>query len=54
MKKWIWEQDDYPHFTYDLKKIETIIQKISIEQGYLIAMSQTMSNENIMHFLMKL
>lgn len=47
MKRWIWEQNDYPNFTYDLKKLETIIQKISIEQGYLIAMSQTMSNENM-------
>lgn len=47
MKRWIWEQDDYPNFTYDLKKLETIIQKISIEQGYLIAISQTLSNENI-------
>ena len=47
MKKWIWEQDDYPNFTYDFKKLESIIQKVSIEQGYLIAMSQTLSNENI-------
>jgi len=31
MKRWIWEQNAYPDFTYDLKKLETIIQKISIE-----------------------
>ncbi len=46
MKKWIWEQSDYPNFTYDLKKLEYLIQKISIEQGYLIAMSDLM-NEDI-------
>ncbi|NQY92739.1 MAG: Fic family protein [Campylobacteraceae bacterium] len=46
MKKWIWEQNDYPNFTYDLKKLENLIQKISIEQGYLIAMSNVM-NEDI-------
>ena len=47
MKRWIWEQEDYPNFTYDLKKLETLIQKISFEQGYLIAMSNLMSEDNV-------
>lgn len=47
MKRWIWERDDYPNFTYDFKKIENLIQKISIEQGYLIAMTQAMSEDSI-------
>lgn len=47
MKKWIWQQKNYPHFTYDSKKLEEIIQKVSIEQGYLIALTQTMNKENI-------
>ncbi|QKE29975.1 Fic family protein (DUF4172 domain) [Arcobacter acticola] len=49
MKKWIWQQKDYPHFTYDSKKLEDLIQKISIEQGYLIAITQTMDNTNVIN-----
>jgi len=47
MKRWIWEQDEYPHFNYDLSKLEPLIEKISMEQGYLIAMSSLMSRDNI-------
>ena len=47
MKRWIWQQDGYPNFTYDVKKLEDLIQKISLEQGYLIALTQTMNNDNI-------
>jgi Fic family protein len=48
MKRWIWEQDDYPNFTYDLKKIEHLIQKISLEQGYLIALTDVMNKDSIL------
>lgn len=47
MKKWIWQQENYPNFTYDSKKLEVLIQKVSIGQGYLIALSQTMDNKTI-------
>lgn len=47
MKKWIWQQKNYPNFTYDFKKLEDLIQKISLEQGYLIALTQTMNKDNI-------
>ena len=47
MKKWIWQQENYPNFTYDSKKLEVLIQKVSIEQGYLIALTQTMDNNTI-------
>ncbi len=47
MKRWIWQQEGYPNFTYDVKKLEDLIQKISLEQGYLIALTQTMNNNNI-------
>ena len=47
MKKWIWQQENYPNFTYDSKKLENLIQKISLEQGYLIALTQTMNKDNI-------
>lgn len=47
MKRWIWEQDDYPNFIYDINKLEQLIQKVSLEQGYLIAMSKVMDHDNI-------
>lgn len=47
MKRWIWEQEDYPNFTCDYKRLEHLIQKISIEQGYLIAMTDVMNKDNI-------
>ena len=47
MKKWIWQQENYPNFTYNSQKLENLIQKVSIEQGYLIALSQTMDNKTI-------
>lgn len=46
-KKWIWEQEDYPNFTYDSKAIEPLIQKVSQEQGYLIAFTSMMNDENL-------
>ncbi|MDQ1298727.1 MAG: hypothetical protein QG558_1266 [Campylobacterota bacterium] len=47
MKRWIWEQDAYPHFTYDLNTLEHWIQEVSLSQGYLIAITQTMDQNNI-------
>ncbi len=47
MKRWIWQQDNYPNFTYDFKKLEELIQKVSLEQGYLIAITQIMDKKNI-------
>lgn len=48
MKQWIWQQDDYPHFTYNFATLENLIQKISREQGYLIAITQTMCHDAIL------
>jgi len=47
MKKWIWQRDNYPNFTYDKTKIDFLIEKISQEQGYLIAMSDVMNRDTI-------
>lgn len=47
MKRWIWEQEGYPNFTYNLNTLEYLIQKISLKQGYLIAITQTMDRDNI-------
>ena len=47
MKKWIWQQENYPNFTYEFKKLESLIQKVSIQQGYLMALAQTIDNKTI-------
>lgn len=47
MKRWMWEQEDYPLFTYDLNTLEYLIQEVSLSQGYLIAITQTMDQNNI-------
>jgi len=47
MKRWIWQQQDYPHFKYDSNKLESLLEKVAQEQGYLIAMSKVMSDENV-------
>lgn len=47
MKRWIWEHDEYPNFTYDVKKLASLIEKVSQEQGYLIAMTKVMNQDNI-------
>ena len=47
IRKWIWEQKDYPNFTYDSKVIEPLIQKVSQEQGYLIAFTSMMNGETL-------
>lgn len=47
MKRWIWEHDEYPNFTYDIKKLTPLIEKVSLMQGYLIAMSKIMNEDNI-------
>jgi len=47
MKRWIWQQEGYPHFKYDLRKLEALLEKVAQEQGYLIAMSSVMSDESV-------
>ena len=49
MQRWIWEQSNYPSFTYSFKKLELLIEKVSKEQGYLSALMQTMNQD--MRFL---
>ncbi len=47
MKRWIWEYDEYPNFTYDIKKLTPLIEKVSLMQGYLVAMTKVMNQDNI-------
>lgn len=48
MKRWIWQYENYPHFTYQFEKLEYLLQKISMEQGYLIALTQTLNQDTIL------
>ena len=45
MKRWIWEQENYPNFLYDVSKLQLLLEKTSKEQGYLSAMMQFMSHD---------
>lgn len=47
MKRWIWQYENYPNFTYQFEKLEHLLQKIAMEQGYLLALTQTMSHDTI-------
>ena len=49
MKKtqWIWQHSKYPHFTYDREILDPLIQKITLEQGKLIAYLSVMDEHNI-------
>ncbi|WP_151899670.1 Fic family protein [Sulfurimonas hydrogeniphila] len=47
MKKWIWQQDGYPHFSYDFEKLNPLAEQISQKLGYLSAMSELVSKESI-------
>lgn len=45
MKRWIWEQENYPNFIYDISILELLIEKTSKEQGYLSALMQSMNHD---------
>ena len=45
MKRWIWEQENYPDFFYDTAKLQLLLEKTSKEQGYLAAMMHSMSHD---------
>lgn len=45
MKRWIWEQENYPNFLYDTSKLQLLLEKTSKEQGYLSAIMHSMSQD---------
>lgn len=49
MKKsqWIWQHNSYPHFSYDREALDPLMQKITLEQGKLIAYQSVMDEQNI-------
>jgi len=45
--RWIWQYSEYPNFTYDREKLDPLMQKITLEQGKLIAFLSIMDERNI-------
>jgi len=45
--KWIWQHKDYPNFAYDEKLLEILLQKVTLEQGKLIAFLSMMDESSI-------
>jgi Fic family protein len=45
--QWIWQQDNYPNFTYDREILDPLMQQIGLEQGKLIAYLSVMDEHNI-------
>ena len=45
--QWIWQYNEYPNFTYDRNILDPLMQKITLEQGKLIAYLSVMDEHNI-------
>ena len=46
-KQWIWQDKAYPHFEYNLKKLNKLTESISREQGKLIVLRKVIGQENL-------
>jgi len=42
-KIWIWQDEKYPYFEYDLKQLDSLIESVSRKQGELMALSKVIS-----------
>jgi len=45
-KKWIWQYQAYPHFEYDLKKLDKLIESVSRKQDELMVLSKVNKSRN--------
>ena len=45
--RWIWQHKEYPHFVYDSKKLERLIESISRKQGELKILSSVISSKTL-------
>ena len=45
--QWIWQYNEYPNFTYNREVLDPLMQKITLEQGKLIAFLSVMDENNI-------
>ncbi len=46
-KEWIWQRKEYPHFEYDLKKLDGLIESVARKQGELKVLSRVIGHENL-------
>ncbi len=46
-KEWIWQRQAYPHFEYDSKKLDGLIESVSRKQGELMALSKVISQNTL-------
>jgi len=46
-KKWIWEYDSYPNFTYDSEKLQPLLQDIKYYQGMLDGIFTNVNEEDL-------
>jgi Fic family protein len=46
-KQWIWQQNNYPNFTYDKTKLQPILLDIKYHQGLLNGIYQTINKEDL-------
>ena len=47
-KKWIWEYDSYPNFTYDSSKLQTLLEDIKYYQGLLNGIFTNVNQEDLL------
>lgn len=45
---YIWQNSDWPHFTYDLTKFHALLQEIRYQQGMLEGISKGLSSEHLL------
>ena len=46
-KRWIWQDEAYPLFAYDLKKLDRIIEAVSRKQGELMVLGRVVGRESL-------
>lgn len=47
-QNYIWQNSDWPHFTYDLTKFHALLQEIRYQQGLLEGISKGLSQEHLL------
>jgi len=46
-KRWIWQDEAYPLFTYDPKKLDRLIEAVSRKQGELMVLGRVIGHESL-------
>lgn len=47
IKKWVWQHEDYPKFTYDHKALDTILSKVARNTGKLEGTIEALNDKSI-------